>query len=264
MANFNRVWASDIAAAVTEPDPGVAEDGHDTVVPPRNDEDNWWQNRVDMALQSIERNGALLWDSQVNYLPGVMVLFGGSFYYAKTANINSQPNTNPSAWQASATAAVRDIPSGTAMLFYRAVAPIGWTKSTAINNSALRIVSGAGGSTGGTLNFNVVFTSVRTTGAGGAHTPSITVNNTTLSASQIPPHPHPMTTHGDQGDHLGTNNRISAHVNSIGTFSASTNNNTGGGGSHGHSAFAAAVGNHTHAAPSTNVKYADFIICVRD
>jgi len=42
------------------------------------------------------------------------------------------------------------IPSGTAMVFYQASAPAGWTKSTAQNDKALRVVSGTGGGTGGT------------------------------------------------------------------------------------------------------------------
>jgi hypothetical protein len=40
--------------------------------------------------------------------------------------------------------------SGVVMVFYQAAAPTGWTKSTAHNDKALRVVSGTGGGSGGT------------------------------------------------------------------------------------------------------------------
>lgn len=43
----------------------------------------------------------------------------------------------------------REIPSGTIMLFFQASAPTGWTQVTSQNDKLLRIVSGAGGGTGG-------------------------------------------------------------------------------------------------------------------
>ena len=49
------------------------------------------------------------------------------------------------------------IPSGTTMLFVQASAPTGWTKVTTHNNKALRVVSGTGGGSGGSLNFTDVF-----------------------------------------------------------------------------------------------------------
>lgn len=42
------------------------------------------------------------------------------------------------------------VDAGTVMLFYQAAAPTGWTKSTAHNDKALRVVSGTGGGSGGT------------------------------------------------------------------------------------------------------------------
>lgn len=41
------------------------------------------------------------------------------------------------------------IPAGTAMAFFQAAAPTGWTKSTDNNDAVLRVVSGSGGGTGG-------------------------------------------------------------------------------------------------------------------
>ena len=42
------------------------------------------------------------------------------------------------------------IPSGTVMVFYQAASPIGWTKVVTQDDKALRVVSGTGGSAGGT------------------------------------------------------------------------------------------------------------------
>lgn len=50
------------------------------------------------------------------------------------------------------------VPAGTVMLFIQTNAPTGWTKSTAHNNKALRVVSGTA-SSGGTTAFTSVFTS---------------------------------------------------------------------------------------------------------
>lgn len=65
-------------------------------------------------------------------------------------------------WNGSAWMAV-DVPTppsligaGTVMLFYQASAPIGWTKLTAHNDKALRVVSGVGGASGGTNPFSTV------------------------------------------------------------------------------------------------------------
>lgn len=69
------------------------------------------------------------------------------------------------------------IPSGTVMLFAQTNAPNGWTKITAHNNKALRVVNGtasSGGSVGFTAAFNTSFTS----------------DGTTLTIDQMPAHYH--------------------------------------------------------------------------
>lgn len=48
-------------------------------------------------------------------------------------------------------------PTGTVSVFYQAAAPAGWTKLTTQNDKALRIVSGAGGGTGGSLGTGQAF-----------------------------------------------------------------------------------------------------------
>ena len=75
------------------------------------------------------------------------------------------------------TAATTAFPSGTVMLFVQSAAPTGWTKSTAHNDKALRVVSGSV-SSGGSATFSSVFANSKST------------DGTTLSASQMPPHNH--------------------------------------------------------------------------
>lgn len=64
-------------------------------------------------------------------------------------------------------------PSGTKMIFAQAAAPTGWTKVTTHNDKALRVVSGTGGGSGGTLGLSAA-----------------TVGSTTLTSSHIPAHTH--------------------------------------------------------------------------
>lgn len=58
------------------------------------------------------------------------------------------------------------IPSGTKMVFFQAAAPTGWTQDTAHSDKALRIVSGAGGGSGGTHGFSTAV-------ANGSHTHNV-------------------------------------------------------------------------------------------
>jgi hypothetical protein len=82
------------------------------------------------------------------------------------------------------------IPSGTTALFVQSTAPTGWTKSTAHNNKALRVVSGTAGS-GGSIAFTSAFTSQAVSGI---------VGFTTLTEAQMPSHQHGGNTN-TVGDH---------------------------------------------------------------
>ena len=124
-------------------------------------------------------------------------------------------------------------PSGTTMLFVQASAPAGWTKSTANNDYALRIVSGSGGGTGGSVAFSTAFTSGSSTGA------------FTLSTAEMPSHAHSVVATSTGG--VGTGGGISA-----GTPPSGNTGSVGGGGS------------HAHTLPSLAVNYIDAIIAVKD
>lgn len=78
-----------------------------------------------------------------------------------------------------ATLGASPFPAGTKMLFAQASAPTGWTKDTTHNDKALRVVSGTGGGSGGSVGFSTVFG--RTS-----------VDGTSLSIAQIPSHYHNM------------------------------------------------------------------------
>lgn len=143
------------------------------------------------------------------------------------------------------TAATASIPSGTVMLFVQTAAPTGFTKSTAHDNKALRVVSGTA-SSGGTTAFSTVFAN---------QTPTITTSGlsagaTTLSTSQIPSHTHTVPVGNCSGS--GAVSGASDSPKNTGA--------TGGGGSHTHTV----TGSATSSAVTLNVQYVDVIIATKD
>jgi len=134
------------------------------------------------------------------------------------------------------TTAAQSIPSGTVTNFFQASAPTAWTKLTTNDNAAIRIVSGTGGGTGGSVNFSTAFAS---------QTPTGTVGGYTLSTAEIPSHLHSnsFTTGGSFGGTTGS-----------GTYA--NTGSTGGGGSHAHSFTGSAI--------NLAVKYLDNIMCSKN
>ena len=74
--------------------------------------------------------------------------------------------------------------SGTKMTFYQSAAPTGWTQNTDDNDKALRVVSGTGGSTGGTHALTSPPSNSHT------HTNTFSAAAHTLSTAQLPSHTH--------------------------------------------------------------------------
>jgi hypothetical protein len=166
------------------------------------------------------------------------------------------------------------IPSGTVMLFIQTAAPTGWTKSTAHDNKALRIVSGTA-SSGGSVAFTTAFQNQGVSGsisvsvgagslAVGAG--SFAVGATTLAESQMPSHTHsvPTTTNFSGSSQVlrrdGTNGNINIGL-------------TGGGGSHTHGLTGApslsgspSVTSQSFSGNAINlaVQYVDAIIATKD
>ena len=141
-------------------------------------------------------------------------------------------------------------PAGTRMVFQQTSAPTGWTKDTtaAINNSALRFVTGTAGS-GGSVAFTTAFASQAVTGTNGVS------GSTTLTTAQMPSHNHSAAVYYYDGGGMYYF-RCSQAINYYNSPSVSS---TGGGGSHNHGA-ASFTGN----AIDLTVKYYDLIIGVKN
>ena len=143
------------------------------------------------------------------------------------------------------TAAVNPIPAGSVVLFYQAAAPTGWTQVTAQNNKALRVVSGTGGGTAGSVAFTTAFASQAVSGTVG------TSGATTLITSQMPSHTHTVG--------IGPAGCGGTPGATGGADGGTTTSATGGGGSHTHSG-----GTFTGTAINLAVQYIDIIICSKN
>jgi hypothetical protein len=159
-------------------------------------------------------------------------------------------------------------PAGVKKLFFQAAAPTGWTKDTTQNNKMLRVVSGTGGVSGGTIAFDSAFpSSAKSISVPFTATPPVTsgatVGGTTLASGQIPNHTH-SSLQGLSGG-AGAN-----PFSNAGTFRVAGNTSTPGfiensgvgGGSHNHpySGNAPITTTGTTTLDLT-VQYIDSIIC---
>ena len=160
-------------------------------------------------------------------------------------------------------AANQPFPSGTRMLFMQANAPVGWTRVTSHNNKMLRIVSGTGGGSGGSVSFTNTFRNRTITGstANSIVTGVVSVNNHTLSLAQMPSHRH---LHGSMTI------QAEPHVGG-GIFSAgyhNVHNTSAQGGSQPHAHTASMTTNaHGHTFSTSlnlSTQYVDAIICQKN
>ena len=135
------------------------------------------------------------------------------------------------------------IPSGTVMSFFQPAAPVGWTQITTHDNKAIRIVSGLGGNSGGSVTFTSAFAQQAVSGSNSA---------TTLTSAQIPSHTHGFSVYATSG--AGPN--PGGGGGGVVTGMPVTDGGAGGGGSH----------NHTFTGTPINlaVQYIDMIIASRD
>lgn len=145
------------------------------------------------------------------------------------------------------------IPAGTAMLFYQAAAPTGWTQYTGVNDRALRVVSGSGGVTGGTTAYSTYFNG------------SFSVGSTAITEAQMPSHMHtyqdpghshgyvPYTYAGFSDTDRGSGPSLFS-IDDYGQTGSSTTNITIN--------YTGSGNGHTHTIPS--LQYADVIICTKN
>lgn len=136
---FNRVWANDPS------DPGDPssfstpsneridlgwEGGLDKDAPQAG-EQNWWQNKVESALQDIERYGSMAWNTNSIYAVGAPCYFtDGNFYESIIAsNTGNPPPTSPSAWRVIGLSLYGAFqPGDSKMVWHNGVPDAGWLK----------------------------------------------------------------------------------------------------------------------------------------
>jgi hypothetical protein len=90
------------------------------------------------------------------------------------------------------------IPQSSVAIFFQASAPTGWTQVTTHNDKALRVVSGTGGGSGGSISFTSAFPNAGAKPISGTANVAGTVGNTTLDVNMIPSHNHPSGLRGFQ------------------------------------------------------------------
>jgi hypothetical protein len=142
------------------------------------------------------------------------------------------------------------VPQNSTAIFSQANAPTGWTKSTAHNNKALRVVSGTGGGSGGSGSFTSLTSrtvSISNLSANG------TVGNHTLTIGQIPSH-----THGNGGFQGLSSPGGDVRSGTGWTIVNNSTNSSGGSGSHNHPwsgtlNFSVTI--------DFNLSYVDVIVC---
>lgn len=76
------------------------EGGQDKDAPPAGNE-NWWHNRVDSALQGVERQGVMSWHAQAVYGLGAPCYASDGYYYDSlvAGNVGNDPLNSPTVWR---------------------------------------------------------------------------------------------------------------------------------------------------------------------
>ena len=142
-----------------------------------------------------------------------------------------------------------DAPNGTRMLFYQSSAPTGWNQITSVNDRVIRVVSGPGGSTGGSWSIS-----------------GLNVLGHTLSVSEMPSHDHTGSTSTDgYHSHSGSTSTNGEHTHEVPggrsggegidiqeQLSGSNRVTTLSAGNHSHSLDINGNGNHSHSFTTNN------------
>lgn len=112
------------------------------------------------------------WKLCTSATPGAAVLGTGTLFAISSAGVIDSLKSD-TVTKASGTP-YDAFPSGTKLVFYQASPPSGWTQDTANADACLRVVSGSGGGTGGSLGIS-----------------SASVSGHVLTISELPAHSHP-------------------------------------------------------------------------
>ena len=152
-------------------------------------------------------------------------------------------------------------PAGTVWSFAQASAPTGWTQVTTYNNVGVRIVSGAGGGSGGSIAFSTLF-SLTSSYTGSINITSGSVGNTTLSTAQLAAHSHTLTIDTVSNMNCPGGGYLNSCTFSIDGSGSPPYASTGGDGLHTHSLVGtAAAGNFTS---DFNLQYVDIILASKN
>ncbi len=177
--------------------------------------------------------------------------------------------------------------AGTSMIFNQAAAPTGWTKQTgtALANTAMSIVTGTGGGTGGSDSFYSTFAASRSTETKNlpvSGSVSGSVGNFSITTPTMASHNHPATflpnnqnfksgpapNNGPPGGATGFQSISNPAANNPEFPMASALGNAGGGGAHNHpfsgNLSSANAPSASFAIPAMNVKYANVIVANKD
>tara|TARA_X000001036_G_scaffold257380_1_gene239354 strand:+ start:2602 stop:4230 length:1629 start_codon:yes stop_codon:yes gene_type:complete len=162
-------------------------------------------------------------------------------------------------------------PSGTKMIFNQASAPTGWTKETSnVDNKALRVVSGSGGGTGGSVGFTTAFGSKSISATASSENTGGSVASHTLTENEIPSHNHALRMFRHQSSpNLGYAagwQGLTWYARSFqGAYQDASVTSTGGGAGHTHG-FTGGAHNHTISVSNVDlsVSYIDVIVASKD
>ena len=163
---------------------------------------------------------------------------------------------------------IRSVPSGAKMLFQQSTAPMGWTKDTAHNDKALRVVSGSATS-GGNIEFSQMFNAKAISGSVSTSI-SGSVADQALSISQIPSHKHNFSGsvsiphgHGSTDANAAGLVSVLSYGSNRFSFSGQTSNR-GNGAAHSHGWSGSADSTFRGDTIDMRVRYVDVIIATKD
>ena len=196
----------------------------------------------------------------------IVAASGDTFIVTSDASGNARVSAYQRASGAALVQAAGDIPSTTKMIFFQAAAPSGWTIDGTHNDKLMRVVSSAGGGSGGSINFSTVFGYTATSGH-------------TLTSADTPAHTHgPGTLTGFTSSNGSHNHTYVDSRDNSAQASAGTARNVGGqndststDGAHTHgvtidtgaTASYGSGGSHAHNI-DMRARYIDVIVCTKN
>ena len=209
------------------------------------------------SLGVVGVKGAATFNEDVNVATGKKIVTENI-----TLNSNGVVAATSYTGSGAALTGIDPFPSTTSMVFNQASAPTGWTKQTAsaLANTAMSIVTGTGGGTGGADSFFDTFTGTKNTDLTSA-TVSVsgTIGGHSLSTPEISSHSHPGPKSGTPG---GGGSGLKPGADNPGP---NPTGSAGGGGTHTQpfTVGSSSLGG-TISVPNMNVQYANVIIANKD